>query len=1024
MYDREATPFVPDYKFLSNVLETRQSRYDQNYQALSEAYGKVVYADLSRQDNQTKRDQFAQQIAPKMSQISGYDLSLRQNVDMAKGVFAPFYEDQEILRDLTNTANYKYGARYSDALKNSLDKEQRDMYWDEGRMDLDIQMQKYLDASPEEALNMTIGQYTPNPNLYEYSLALLNEQGFEVKADRLDENGRWIITQKNGDLVTDVAYSYLNRALMDDPRVIEGYKVKSRVDAHNFASNGVNTGQFQSIAEGEEFWARQTIQDISTAQALLLKDDKAEAERIGKQAAGWEQHMAQYNYPEDHSAVQKAQTWQDRYLAAVGVVDQRRDIVNTGISAQERGSNQDLMSKAFMMYMGANIQDDLAAAAKTYSMKDYEVTIDENPFGLAQYKGQIDYQIKSQLQKEKSELDWINKQNELLMSFSLTGQGQDKQPGYVVSAPGETAGETDFVNTFEMDAETKKQFTNVTTANMVNFILDHHTFTQSLQKDGDPSTITISVGGIPKKFNTLMEAKSFLAKDENTNLRMELYKKAADDLKVPKEGEENRYGFVVDEVDVQTLANLRKQPGEIQRRVNVYDAADRLHAQNLYDNLIILEKLATGNDDKLFDALQKYNQADKDMNMRFSQGFLSLTKRNIPWPFAFNNDGSVERMLTKNEFIQEITRIATTPGQAVYKKDGETPYTDFDEIAKDMGPIYEQIARAADQTVNGRIDSAYGLTGETSPFKRSSATEFFFNVDPANMTGASGIQHQGYVSNFNPMRPEGTQADADFRVALNTINTNYSLLGYQFGDIKNLEDVDYQERDQEAFNMIQALTQSVNTYYEADRDTNGNRKTTGLGTRPDFQIQYNPILKSPDSEDRVSGYVFRPSDDWVKDYYSNQGYSGDDLSSEIKSFKDNGGAITVTVDPELDLNPKSLKNTLAGGPLSMFDFEMNTSADRKSIIDDYAESAGTLEVYKDQNGMYMFQQKNMKTFNSETGEYINLPSVTARPLIDQNMQAVTVNNLDDAIRALTKQLEQRSKMNLEARKNYLASIKK
>ena len=127
------------------------------------------------------------------------------------------------------------------------------------------------------------------------------------------------------------------------------------------------------------------------------------------------------------------------------------------------------------------------------------------------------------------------------------------------------------------------------------------------------------------------------------------------------------------------------------------------------------------------------------------------------------------------------------------------------------------------------------------------------------MTGASGIQHQGYVSNFNPMRPEGTQADADFRVALNTINTNYSLLGYQFGDIKNLEDVDYQERDQEAFNMIQALTQSVNTYYEADRDTNGNRKTTGLGTRPDFQIQYNPILKSPDNEDRVSGYVFRPS---------------------------------------------------------------------------------------------------------------------------------------------------------------------
>ena len=46
MYDREATPFVPDYKFLSNVLSTRQTRYDQNYKAINDAYSKVVFADL------------------------------------------------------------------------------------------------------------------------------------------------------------------------------------------------------------------------------------------------------------------------------------------------------------------------------------------------------------------------------------------------------------------------------------------------------------------------------------------------------------------------------------------------------------------------------------------------------------------------------------------------------------------------------------------------------------------------------------------------------------------------------------------------------------------------------------------------------------------------------------------------------------------------------------------------------------------------------------------------------------------
>ena len=177
MYDREPTPFVPDYKFLSNVLETRQNRYDQNYKAINEAYGRVVYADLSKPENQETRDQFAKQIAPKMAQISGYDLSLRQNADMAKGIFTPFYEDKNVLRDLTNTANYKFGMRYADMLSRSPDKEQRDMYWQTGVDDLNIQLEKYLAAPLDQALNIGIGNYVPNPNLYEYALKLLDEQG-------------------------------------------------------------------------------------------------------------------------------------------------------------------------------------------------------------------------------------------------------------------------------------------------------------------------------------------------------------------------------------------------------------------------------------------------------------------------------------------------------------------------------------------------------------------------------------------------------------------------------------------------------------------------------------------------------------------------------------------------------------------------------------------------------------------------------------------------------------------------------
>ena len=1045
MYDREAKPFVPDYKFLSNVLETRQSRYDQNYQALSEAYGKVVYADLSREDNQNKRDQFAQQIAPKMHQISGYDLSLRQNVDMAKGVFSPFYEDEAILRDLTNTSNYKYGVRYADALKTSLDKEQSDMYWDEGRMDLDIQMQRFLEASPEEALNMTIGQYTPNPNLYEYSLALLTEQGFEVKTDQLDENGRWIITQKNGDLVTDVAYSYLNRALMDDPRVIEGYKVKSRVDAYNFAQAGVDQGQFQSIAEGEEFWARSTIQEITTAQALLLKDDKAEAERIGNQAAGWEEHVSQYNYPEGHSAIKTADNWKARYLAAVQNVEQKRNLVDNGLKGRNSSTNQDLMSRAFMMYMGANIQDDLAAAAKTFSMKDYEMTIEESQYGLELFKDQLDYATRSKLQQEKAELDWMAKQNEMMLQFSLDGRqvNNNATSGYVVTQPGESAGETSFVDIMKMDAKSRETYANTTKTQITDFILNHHQFSQSLLQNGNPNTITIDIGGTPKEFKSMREAKEFLMDDKNASIRDTLFKNARKDLEIPKEGEENRYGWITDPDDAASLARLRRVPATIDKRINNAEQVTQLNAQNLHDNLRILQRLDAAGNNELIEALT-------EVNLSVSDDFKSLNKRRIEMPFIYTDkeNGRVKRVMTKDEFIADhLSRMAyydpnyNVPFQmkenGLIGSQGEgayisplnkklEPYTDEEELTEELGSIYDQIIYAANATANGKVDSAYGLTGKTSPFKRTSETEYYYNIDPNDMTGASGIQHQGYTNNFNPVRPEGSQADADFRLALNTINTNFSLLGYQFGDIKNKEDVDYLERDTETFDMIRALAQSTDRFFNADRKENGDRIITGLGQRPDFQIQYNPILRAPDDdqENSQSGYVITPSLDWVKDYYEQRGFSGDDLQDKMQTWNDNGGSITIMVDKELDMNPKSLKNVLAGGPLSVYDFEMNTSDSGKSIINDFTESAGTLEIYKDQNGTYMMQETNRKKFDTNTGEYIKLPNTSTRPLRDQNEQFITVNNLDDAIRNLIQQLAMKSQQNLELKKNYQASIAK
>ena len=62
---------------------------------------KVFYAErTNRLIYINKRNQYIEQIAPRLKQVAGLDLSLAENVQTAKGVFAPFYEDKDILKDL------------------------------------------------------------------------------------------------------------------------------------------------------------------------------------------------------------------------------------------------------------------------------------------------------------------------------------------------------------------------------------------------------------------------------------------------------------------------------------------------------------------------------------------------------------------------------------------------------------------------------------------------------------------------------------------------------------------------------------------------------------------------------------------------------------------------------------------------------------------------------------------------------------------------------------------------------------
>ena len=124
-YIPKAEPYKPNFDFLNTVLATRQARYDSALNQLSGAYGSIVYADLTRDDNKIARDNFLKNSEKAIQQITSLDLSDPANVQLAQQVFQPFVDDKKMQYDIMFTKAVKEGANYAEALRNSGDEDMR-----------------------------------------------------------------------------------------------------------------------------------------------------------------------------------------------------------------------------------------------------------------------------------------------------------------------------------------------------------------------------------------------------------------------------------------------------------------------------------------------------------------------------------------------------------------------------------------------------------------------------------------------------------------------------------------------------------------------------------------------------------------------------------------------------------------------------------------------------------------------------------------------------------------------------------
>lgn len=499
-YYPEFEPFVPDYKFLSGVLDQRTDRYNTNYKAVNDLYSKVVYADLTRDDSIEMRDQYANLLAPKLEQVASMDLSIQQNADAAKALFQPFYDNNLVVKDMVTTQQYKKELGYANSLLESDDRKIREKYWQTGVEALQYQMKDFKDAAPDKALKMALPKYVPDANLYEMSLDVLKESGLSVEQEKLDPSGYWIIKQKNGSIVTPIAFQAVKRTLMDDPRVVNAYYTDAYVKSRKFAEDGVEQGQFATVDEGRTSWANNIIADIQAKTLMQNQKTKENVKQTEDVKNNWEQYQKQYGVIEGSDEDLAMIEALAKYDAEKAKLKSQEDILKE--SQEPAPSDENLISKAYNMLMSYNISDDMMAAAQQYSMRDASLTFKSNPYkemeldhahqnalALANHRYRLTEQ-KAKFDLDKQLDDYQNRfRNGLMDVFSKALGGNAQTSIFDKDGDGKPDADADIV---KFNQQSKDVIVNDVTKEQINSIKNAHVAIESLKgKNGQTSMITV-----------------------------------------------------------------------------------------------------------------------------------------------------------------------------------------------------------------------------------------------------------------------------------------------------------------------------------------------------------------------------------------------------------------------------------------------------------------------------------------------------------------------------------------------------
>jgi hypothetical protein len=461
-YIPQIQPFAPNLNLYANVLQTKQSKYDSNWKSLNNVYSQYFYADLSREDNQERRDDLMTAIDFNLKKVSGLDLSLEQNVRQAKQLFTPFYEDKYLMRDMVYTKNYTQERNRGLSYKNARNEKDRENYWDDGVKYLDYKMQEFKDADLSETLNFGGLAYTPFVNIQKKAMDLAKQFG-NVESTSFSPDGRYMIVNRNGEQLREPLHRLFEATFGNDPAAQEMFQVMAYVNRKDYSQ--VNASLFGGDAKQAEMkYLQEQFENFSRIQQVEFENQQDNLRVINnfisdlekKDAAGilddaGKKALREYRYSQEI-----IQTNLDRAEKLNTELNMDPGSLNSGKGFQNPYEDiETLRRKVDGAVANSLFSKQLQEAAQNYSIMNMKQTVTADPFAVIDYR----HQKSKELANYKARVAKIQKAEEQRAAWDAEGIN-DPFPGAVDGGSGSVTEPINVIAFEKSVIEQKKQSLN------------------------------------------------------------------------------------------------------------------------------------------------------------------------------------------------------------------------------------------------------------------------------------------------------------------------------------------------------------------------------------------------------------------------------------------------------------------------------------------------------------------------------------------------------------------------------------